>query len=81
LRTRPRRRQRDSSVVIEHLSYHQEEYATAAQCVAAIRDYIGRGWDVSWISGPHGGTYLVRYRMERAPVLVASRSYPGSCRR
>ncbi|MEO9254743.1 MAG: hypothetical protein ABI305_04340 [Tepidiformaceae bacterium] len=60
--------------MVEHVAYHEQEYASAALCVAAIRDYIGRSWEVAWISGPHDGTYLVRYRLARAPQLVASLS-------
>ncbi len=60
-----------SDRVITHLSYHEEEYQSATQCLAAIREFVGRGWEVSWVSGPHGGTYLVRYRLDHGPGAFA----------
>lgn len=70
---RPGRGPCESNPVITHVSYHEEEYDSAALCLAAIRDLVGLGWDVSCVSGPHGQTYRVRYRREgsrRALALV-----------
>ncbi len=70
---RPERASCESGSVITHVSYHEEQYDSAIQCLAAIRNLVGLGWDVSWVSGPHGQTYRVCYRREgsgRALALV-----------
>ena len=52
-----------------HVSYHEEEYESAEQCLAAMRDFVGLGWGVSYVSGPRGNTYLVRYRLDRGGAV------------
>ena len=58
--------------MVVHVAYHEEQYESAAECIAAMRARVGSGWDVAWISGPHEAAYVVRYRREsRLQALIS----------
>lgn len=57
--------------MVTHVAYMEEEYSTAERCVAAIREYVARGWNVSQLRGPASGPFVVVYRMEDEERLAA----------
>ena len=50
--------------VVTHIAYQEECYSTADRCVAGIRGYIERGWDLSQVRGPASGPFVVVFRIE-----------------
>lgn len=60
--------------MVTHIAYQEERYRTAERCVAGIREYIDRGWDVSDLSGPLQGPFIVVFRLEDAPADVTLHS-------
>ncbi len=60
--------------MVTHIAYQEERYRTAERCVAGIREYIDRGWDVSDLSGPLHGPFIVVFRLEDAPAEPAIQS-------
>lgn len=50
--------------MVTHLSYTEEQYANATECIAGIRSYIERGWEVLQLRGPRRGPFLVVFRIQ-----------------
>lgn len=50
--------------MVIHVAYQEERYPTAERCVAGIRGYVDRGWDVSQLQGPARGPFVVVFRIE-----------------
>lgn len=50
--------------MITHLTYSEEHYRTAAECVNGIRRYFERGWELSQIRGPKQGPFVALFRLE-----------------
>jgi hypothetical protein len=43
--------------VVEHIAYHEQQYQSADECLEAMRNFIGHGWEVTWIGSPGGGAH------------------------
>jgi hypothetical protein len=41
--------------VVTHLAYRAEDYDSAAECLAGIRVYLERGWELAEIDAGGGG--------------------------
>ncbi|MEO8540823.1 MAG: hypothetical protein ABI577_13870 [bacterium] len=52
--------------MVTHLSYIEETYRNAEQCLAGIRSHIEHGWELSQLRGPQHGPYLAVFRMQDA---------------
>lgn len=59
--------------MVTHIAYQEERYPTAERCIAGIRGYVDRGWEISELRGPLRGPFLVVFRMED----VAAETAPG----
>ncbi len=57
--------------MVTHVAYQEERYATAVRCVAGIRGYIDRGWEVSQLRGPALGPFVVVFRIQDAGEALA----------
>lgn len=57
--------------MVTRVAYQEERYPTAERCIAGIRSYVDRGWDVSQLRGPAAGPFLVVFRMEEGAVEVS----------
>ena len=52
--------------MVTHLSYSEETYRTAEDCLAGIRGYLERGWELSQLRGARNGPFLAIFRMEES---------------
>lgn len=50
--------------MIAHVSHSEERYQTPQSCLAGIRAYLERGWEVHELRGPQTGPFVVVFRME-----------------
>lgn len=50
--------------MITHVSHSEERYQTPQSCLAGIRTYLERGWEVRQLRGPQSGPFVVVFRME-----------------
>lgn len=54
--------------MVTTVAYQEEQYPTAERCVAGIRLYVDRGWEVSQLRGPVQGPFVVLFRIEDRPA-------------
>lgn len=63
--------------MVTTVAYQEERYPTAERCVAGIRIYVERGWEVSQLRGPAHGPFVVLFRIEdrseRLPLTSVAR--------
>lgn len=52
------------ALVVLRVAYQEEQYSTPERCLAGIRQYVDRGWDVSQLRGPAHGPFVVVFRIE-----------------
>lgn len=50
--------------MVTRLSYSEEIYRTAQDCLTGIREYLERGWELSQLEGSGPGPFFVVFRME-----------------
>lgn len=48
--------------MITRVAYEEVRYVNPETCIAAIRTYVERGWQVAHLAGVGRGPYLVRFR-------------------
>jgi hypothetical protein len=66
--------------VVTTVAYQEEQYPTAERCVAGIRRYVDRGWEVSQLRGPVQGPFVVLFRIEDRPDAPPAASAAGAAR-
>ena len=54
--------------MVTHVSYSEERYHTPQSCIAGIRAYVERGWEVCQLRGPQAGPFVVIFRIQDAEL-------------
>lgn len=52
---------------MQSLTFREEHYGNATECLRGIRGHIAEGWAIVEIRGGADGPYLVLWRLEDAP--------------
>ena len=63
--------------MVTHLSYDEQRFRTADECLGAIRRFLALGWDISDVQPASRGAYIVVFRKadedDATPALSDSR--------
>jgi hypothetical protein len=59
--------------MITRVCHSEERYQTPQSCLAGIRTYLERGWEIRQLRGPQTGPFVVVFRMEDAEQAADAR--------